>query len=205
MSRPPIQWWVRADNRAYGPYLSERLPGFVREGRLTPETSVANDASGPWWPAGRNPSLEELFAAPAPTAATEATLLREPQRPIQPQPVAQQPAPPQPAAPILEPAVKPELRAQAADLRAYLVFAELLEGRDVRFAVVLERLGLVARARPGVWLLRAGGDAAAVRNALSQALGEGESLMVVRAEAADSAWFNLGGEADRALRGLWTR
>ncbi|MBE7219625.1 MAG: hypothetical protein INR64_14225, partial [Caulobacteraceae bacterium] len=40
-------------------------------------------------------------------------------------------------------------------------------------------------------------------NALSQALGEGDSLMVVRAEAGDAAWFNLGGEADRALRSLW--
>ena len=189
MSRPPLQWWVRAGNRAYGPYPSERLPGFVREGRLTPETSVANDASGPWWPAGRNPSLEEVFAGAL----------------SQPPPPAQPPHPPGSSpAPAPGPTAQP-VPSPAPAAHALLIFAELVDEREASVSAILQRLGAVARARPGVWLLRADADAAAIRNALSHALGEGESLIVVQACAGDAAWFNLGGEADRALRTLWAQ
>ncbi|MBE7219656.1 MAG: hypothetical protein INR64_14380, partial [Caulobacteraceae bacterium] len=168
MSRAPLQWWVRAGSRAYGPYASERLPAFLREGRLTPETSVANDPSGPWWPAGRNPSLEELFAAPrSDPARPETQRAAQPVAGEGPQRPAAEDQAPRPAA---EPQPSESAARPAGGAHALLVFAELLEGRDVRFATVLERLGPVARARPGVWLLRASGDAAAVRNALSQAL-----------------------------------
>ena len=67
--RPPAQWWVRADGRAYGPFASERLPGFVREGRLTADTLVSRDAAGPWLAAGRDPSLDELLRPLRPAAA----------------------------------------------------------------------------------------------------------------------------------------
>ena len=193
--RPAPGWWIRAANRAYGPFPSERLPGFVREGRLTPETSVARDEAGPWLPAGHNPSLDELFASPGRPAA----------RPAPPQATAP-PAPLAAAAPVAAPRApaSAESRPVASAPRAFVVFAELLDGREDAFARALAQAGPVARARPGLWLLRAGADAAHLRNTLSQALGEGESLMVVEAAAPAAAWFNLGGEADRALRTLWT-
>ena len=42
-----------------------------------------------------------------------------------------------------------------------------------------------------------------MRNVLSRALGAGGGLLVVRAEPAEVAWFNLDAEADRDLRRLW--
>ena len=185
--RPAAGWWIRAGGRAYGPFPSERLPGFVREGRLTPETSVARDEAGPWLPAGRDPSLDELFAARPPAA-----------RPAASAPAASPAPSPAPAAPRAAASPAP------SGTHAFVVFAEVLDGREEAFARALAQAGQAARARPGVWLLRASADVAGLRNALSQALGAGESLMVVQAPAAHAAWFNLGGEADRALRGLWT-
>lgn len=184
--RPAPGWWVRAGGRAYGPFPSERLPGFVREGRLTPETSVARDEAGPWLSAGRDPSLDELFTLRAPPAPRQA---------------APAPAPAAPTAAPAEPRPAPSPAPSAT--HAFVVFAEVLEGREAAFARALAQAGQAARARPGLWLLRAAADAPGLRNALSQALGEGESLMVVEAPAAHAAWFNLGGEADRVLRGLW--
>lgn len=196
--RPAPGWWIRAAGRAYGPFPSERLPGFVREGRLTPETSVARDEAGPWLPAGHNPSLDELFAPPGRPAARPAPR----QATAPPAPLAATAPVSPPAAPRAPAPAAPRPAASAP--RAFLVFAELLGGREATFAQTLAQAGASARARPGMWLLRASADAAHLRNTLSQALGEGESLMVVEAAVSDAAWFNLGGEADRALRTLWT-
>ena len=183
--RPPARsdWWIRAGERVYGPFASERLPPFVREGRLTPETAVSRDEAGPWLAAGVHPSLGALFEPAAP---------RE-----------------RPAPPASAPAVTPperEVRALSPERpeTTLLVFAELADAREGAFHAALGRLGRVARARPGVWLLRARLDAAGLRNTLSQALGEGESLLIAQADGRDAAWFNLGGEADRSLRALWS-
>ncbi len=184
-ARARSDWWIRAGERVYGPFASERLPPFVREGRLTPETAVSRDEAGPWLAAGVHPSLGALFepaaprerAAPPAAAPVGATSEREVRTPT--------PAPERPEA-------------------ALLVFAELADAREPAFHAALGRLGRVARARPGVWLLRGRVEAAGLRNALSQALGEGESLLIAAADGRDAAWFNLGGEADRALRGLWS-
>ena len=63
----------------------------------------------------------------------------------------------------------------------------------------------MARIRPGVWLLRAAMTPSALRNALSRRLGAADVLLVVEAPLAQAAWFNLDGEADRALRSLWAK
>ncbi len=76
--------------------------------------------------------------------------------------------------------------------------AEATEG----FEAALGGHGPWACVGPGAWLLRARESPAALRNALSRRVRDGV-LLVVEAPLEAAAWFNLPGEADRALRRLW--
>ena len=92
----------------------------------------------------------------------------------------------------VKPSLRPLLVMTDAD-------AETLTG----FEVALQGHGEAVRVRSGLWLVRAGASAAALRNTLSRSLRATDTLMVVEAPLAGAAWFNLDGQTDRALRRLW--
>ena len=92
----------------------------------------------------------------------------------------------------------------APQVRTLLVFADAGDGAAM-FEASLGGHGEAVRVRPGLWLVRARETAAALRNALSRRLRAGEALLVVEAELADAAWFNLDGDTDRALRKVWAQ
>lgn len=54
-------WYVQAADKVWGPYAHKRLKGFVGEGRLTAQSLVASQSSGPFGPAGRRRELQALF------------------------------------------------------------------------------------------------------------------------------------------------
>ena len=41
------RWWIEAQGRAWGPYSAARLPAFLEEGRLGPDSRVGRDMEGP--------------------------------------------------------------------------------------------------------------------------------------------------------------
>ena len=88
-------------------------------------------------------------------------------------------------------------------LRPLVVWGDLKSLSPERFETVLAAYGAFAPIRPGLWLIQARLEPAALRNALSRRLRGEDALLVVEAALDRAAWFNLGGSAERALRHLW--
>lgn len=186
-SRAEPVWYVQAADKVWGPYRRSRLQGFVGEGRLSAQSLVASQTSGPFGPAGRRRELQGLFPIVTVPVATA---------PVQPSPVPESHAPAAPAMPA--PA------APAASLvRPLLVWAALESLSVIRFEAALAVYGPFQAIRPGLWLVRAVMGAAPLRNALSRRLRSDDALLVVEAPLSGAAWFNLDGAAERSLRQLW--
>ena len=102
--------------------------------------------------------------------------------------------------------VVPEASAPAAPAaaRPLLVLAALRDTAPETVETVLLTFGACVRVKGTLWLSRARLPAAGLRNALSRRLTADEFLLVAEADLAAAAWFNLDGEADRALRRLWS-
>ena len=105
--------------------------------------------------------------------------------------------------PARPPEVLTRAAAPLAEAHPLLICATLSSLTAERFEAALAIYGDAAPIRPGVWLLRATMNASALRNALSRRLGADDLLLVVEANLAQAAWFNIEGEADRRLRSLW--
>lgn len=84
-----------------------------------------------------------------------------------------------------------------------LVCATLSSLAVDRFEAALAGYGPFARVQPGVWLVRARLGPAALRNGLTRRLGSADALLVLGASLDQAAWFNIDGQADRAIRQLW--
>ena len=73
-------WYVQAADRVWGPYAQRRLQGFVGEGRLTAQSLVALQPSGPFGPASRRRELQALFTAEPAAPVEEAAAVAPPAR-----------------------------------------------------------------------------------------------------------------------------
>lgn len=62
-------WFVRGGGKVYGPLDSARLKQLAAEGKINEATEVAQNQSGPWYPAGKVRGLFDSSAATAPTYA----------------------------------------------------------------------------------------------------------------------------------------
>jgi hypothetical protein len=170
------------------------MAAFVAEGRVDAATPISPWSAGPFAPAAQMLDLQALQrqaprpSAPRPQAASAAQARPAPTRPAEVRPVPAQAVRPVPA---------------AGPTRPLLVWATLAPAAAGRFQAALASFGPCAVLRPGLWLVRAGVDAAALRNALSRGLRGNESLLVVEAPLEQAAWFNLGQSAERDLRQFW--
>jgi hypothetical protein len=169
-------WWLSVQGRVWGPYDLPRLEGYVREGRLAPHSLVSPAPDTGFARADGWPALRGLFPRPAP-----------------------------PTDPLAIPERPRDAAAAPGRPRSLLVLAALKETAPETLEQALAAFGPAVRIRGFFWLLRARLPAAGLRNALTRRLGASDFLFVVEADLPDAAWFNLDGEADRALRRLWTQ
>jgi len=172
----------------------------VAEGRVTPESLVSADVDGPFHPAGRWRGLAPLFHAPKlyhhqPAPIVEAAPASQPTPVAQPKPATK----PTPSPRLDTPSPSPS----AAPTRPLLVWADLAALSAAQFEALIARYGAVVAIRPGVWLVQARCDAAALRNALSRRLTGADALVIVHAPLDQAAWFNLDSAAERTLRQVW--
>lgn len=84
----------------------------------------------------------------------------------------------------------------------YVVCARLLASTQ-DFEQALNQSGKFARAGSNMWVLRSSVTLPQLRNRLSVALRKDEQFMLVNATKGRVAWFNLGAEADVAVRSVW--
>ena len=60
LSPSATQWWVQVRGRAFGPYSIEQMARFMSEGRVRPDTMVADNPENGWIEARRVMSLRGL-------------------------------------------------------------------------------------------------------------------------------------------------
>lgn len=93
--------------------------------------------------------------------------------------------------------------APSGPLRSMLVWAELASTGVEPFEDELSAYGAQVAIRHGLWFVQTRLEPAALRNALSRGLRGDDALLVVEAPLNRTAWFNLGGAAERHLRHIW--
>jgi len=205
-------WSINVSGRVYGPFTSDRMRGFVGEGRLAPHSLVAREGTTEWHEAREEPEFSDVFsqraqsapaASPAPTAAPAP----------QPQPVrAPHPAPVpqsvQPQAAPAHPSPQPHA-AHPATEHAAAHFAVIVDQKAQSAASNIEgainSLGQCYRLTNNVWIISTEQSVSAVRNRLVQELGKADSLFVIDASRGKAAWFNFGPEADVRIRRVWQK
>ena len=57
-------WTIMAAGRVYGPFSTERMRGFVAEGRLAANSLVAREGSSEWQEAVTESAFADLFCSP---------------------------------------------------------------------------------------------------------------------------------------------
>lgn len=60
---------IGADGKEYGPVTAEQLRDWMRQGRVSPQTSVRPESGGDWQPLASVPELSTLAAEPPPVGA----------------------------------------------------------------------------------------------------------------------------------------
>jgi hypothetical protein len=61
-----MAWYAQSEGQVFGPYDDAQVKNFASEGRIRPDTQVAQSQEGPWVPASR---VKGLFAGGAPSHA----------------------------------------------------------------------------------------------------------------------------------------
>ena len=174
-------WTINAGGKVYGPFSSERMRGFVAEGRLASNSLVARENTSDWHEAGSEPELSDLFPAPG-DSASETRLEKSSAPPVTAQPEI--------------PEGQRSHFAIVVDLKSHAV--SKLENAITTF-------GPAYRLLPNVWIVSTDQTVSAIRNRLVQELGKSDSLFVVDASRGKAAWFNFGPEADVRIRRVWQR
>lgn len=203
-------WTINVSGRVYGPFTSDRMRGFVGEGRLAPHSLVAREGSSDWHEARDDPEFSDVFSnrGHAPSAPASEPKETAPAAQMVPMP---QPAQPQASAPA---AHAPQPRASHANgivagEQVAAHFAVIIDQKAVSAASNLETainsLGQSYRLTTNVWIISTEQTVSAVRNRLVQELGKANSLFVIDASRGKAAWFNFGPEADVRIRRVWQK
>ncbi|HEY0267195.1 MAG TPA: DUF4339 domain-containing protein, partial [Rhizomicrobium sp.] len=176
---------ISVGGRVYGPYGLEQMQGFHAENRLADHSLIARAGEEQFHPAGEDPELAALFAAPA--AVAEET---------QAGPAAAQPH-----------RFGAGREAEAASgLPSHFVIVADMKSRSIAgLEEEIFTLGQAHRFGPQAWVLSAEASINTIRNALVQKLGKIDTIFIVDAAHDKAAWFNFGPETDTRIRKMWSR
>ncbi len=87
--------------------------------------------------------------------------------------------------------------------RRFVIFTQLSSASRAGFVDTLADFGVALEVMPGLWLLSANSAATQLRNALTHNLQEDDQIFIADASMGQSAWFNIGQEADARIREFW--
>ena len=198
-------WTINVSGRVYGPFTSDRMRGFVGEGRLAPHSLVAREGSSDWHEAREEPEFTEIFSqrngSNAPTAPTTRAA-----------PAVQAPQPalvshsPQPSLAEAHHSPQPNGHEVVEHPTAHFaVIADLKNQSPNALESAINTFGTSYRLTHNVWIVSTEQTVSAVRNRLVQELGKSDSLFVIDASRGKAAWFNFGPEADVRIRRVWQK
>jgi hypothetical protein len=187
-------WSINVSGRVYGPFSSERMRGFVNEGRLAPHSLVAREGSADWHEARHEPEFSDVFShRGAPVAAVQEVKAVP----------SQAPAP----GPTPSPYASQANGVSAVADQAAAHFAVIVDQKSqaINLESAIGSLGPCHRLTQNVWIVSTDQSVSAVRNRLVQELGKADSLFVIDASRGKAAWFNFGPEADVRIRRVWKK
>jgi hypothetical protein len=205
-------WFVQAAGQVWGPYGRARLEGFLAEGRLTAQSLLARESTGPFLTAGAVPEFARLFDK-APPLSPENYIHQSPPnyRPDAEPPRSRsagsqgEPPPLKPRPPEPRQLANPVTSVAKGTNRPLVIWADCVSIPQEAFQNLLQLYGEIAPIRPGVWLVQARLDPPSLRNALSRHLTGVDALLILQTPLEAAAWFNLDSRTERPLRALWGR
>jgi hypothetical protein len=177
-------WIVSVSDRAYGPYTTPQMEGFIGEGRIAPSSLIARAGETEFSPAGAEPAFSALFQ-PSKSAAVVQSM--------------------KPAEPAAAQKFGRDLDAKTGERSRYVVIADMKSRSIQGLEEELHKLGQAHALFPQVWLVTSELSVNTLRNQLIQQLGKLDTLFVVDSTHDKAAWFNFGPEADARIRKLWTK
>jgi hypothetical protein len=214
-------WTINVSGRLYGPFTSDRMRSFAREGRLAAHSLVTREGTLDWHEARDEPEFADLFYPPSKDNAVSGhETLPSPGASAAPE--SPEPSP-KPFTPYGGTAMGGAMRTMAqrsgGPLSASPSPSEGADGTKSHFAIVADlksgsasnleeaiaTLGPAYRLTPNVWIVSAEHSVNAVRNRLVQELGKLDSLFVIDASHGKAAWFNFGPEVDVRIRRVWRK
>ncbi|PHR59263.1 MAG: hypothetical protein COA47_09885 [Robiginitomaculum sp.] len=170
-----MNWFIKVRDMVYGPYTLERMRKFSLEGRLAPNTMVADNRDQGFQPAGDISLLDEVFQ---PQTAK----------------IAEQPSVSKPTSPDAN------NDQTSPQMRQFALMARISPDDQSRFEETLAGFGPPIQPIPGIWVLKAQTTSDQIRNVLSRDMGSNDSLLVFEISQNNAAWFNIGETADRQIR-----
>src|ERR1700749_2918197 len=183
------KWIISVAGQNYGPYTLVQMQRFAGEGRLAPQSLVANDEQNQFYAAGDDPILSSFF---------------------QPATPAQQPARPTPfftAEGNEEPAKfgRNEEPAVTGERTHFIIVADMKSRSISGVEEEIFNLGPAVPIMPQAWLLSSDLPINQIRQTLVQKLGHIDMIFIADATHDKAAWFNFGPEADARIRRIWQK
>jgi hypothetical protein len=177
-------WIVSVSDRAYGPYTTQQVEGFIGEGRIVASSLIARAGETEFAPAGTENVFSALFQPSKSTAVAQAM---------------------QPNEPVAVQKFGRDGDAKTGERARFVVIADMKSRSIQGLEDELHKLGQAHAMFPQVWLLVSELSVTTVRNQLIQQLGKLDTLFVVDSTHDKAAWFNFGPEADARIRKMWTK
>jgi hypothetical protein len=193
-------WCLKVHNKVYGPYTTQEMRRFAREGRLASWSMVSPAGSRAWREARREIAFSTFFGGEEPSS----------------------PPPPHPKSfgrrsdcehTISEEAIEPDASASARKPKRIVIRNEAPETPTANFVIIFDvvsaaasrveaammSLGHAFRIADNVWHVSCELTAVGVRNAIAPYLRGSESIFVIDASRGRVSWRNYAPEPNAKI------
>ncbi|MBB5518792.1 DUF4339 domain-containing protein [Amphiplicatus metriothermophilus] len=197
-------WCVKVAERVYGPYTTQQLRRFARQGRFAARSLVAPAGSRSWREARHEPAFAALFdeGTGGPSGDVNRCFGKRVSPAAKREPDGREP--PARLATRLPPTLTP--RGAVADdgaMANFVIVFDVVSAAASRVEPAILSLGPAFRIADNVWTVCCELTAVGVRNAIAPYLLPREPIFVVDATRGRTAWQNYTPELHAKLAAAW--
>lgn len=198
-----MQWFAQVDGQIYGPYDDNQMQDFVAEGRINGQSLISNNPSAGFFPA-IGYDVFSLWSGTGQAAQVSGGYSQYSPQSYGAHSQAEQQARPSTVTPFRRTEAAPTAQStQHASEHQFVIMAEINSDSLMGFLQRLQTFGQAERVGETVWILKSAHSTETLRNALSQTLTRQDRLFIVDSAENKTAWFNIGADLDKRIRGLW--
>ena len=204
-------WCIKVSEKVYGPYSSQQLRKFAREGRLAGWSLVAPAGSRDWREARNEKTFSQFFGGDAGPAEKsfgrrDEALEEEEEAPKNAKPaesLIQRSKNPN-AARRPQPLASKKPQTDRAGPANFIVVFDVVSGAASRVEAAMLSLGPAYRVADNVWAVHCALTAIGVRNAIAPYLRARESIFVVDATNGRTSWQNYAPQAHAKISEIFS-